>query len=54
MKNERKERTNGIKNPEKLFLTKESKNQLIEILKTTILSALETEGVITTTNKAAG
>jgi len=54
MKNERKERTNGIKNPEKLFLPKEAKDRLAGILKTTILTKLETEGSATTAKKAAG
>jgi len=53
MKNERKERTNGIKNPEKLFLTKEARDRLAETLKSTILTKLETESTITT-KKAAG
>ena len=54
MKNERKERTNGIKNPEKLFLPKEAKDKLVGILKTTILTKLETEGAAATAKKAAG
>ena len=54
MKNERKERTNRIKNPEKLFLPKEAKDRLAGILKTTILTKLETEGATTTAKKAAG
>ena len=51
MKNERK---NGITNPEKLFLTKESKNQLVGILKSTILTFIETEGITATAKRAAG
>lgn len=54
MKNEKKERANGIKNPEMLFLPKEARDRLVETLKSTILTKLETESVITTAKKAAG